>query len=1186
MLRDNSKYIQFHEKEATVSGLNDSSIGYILSQNLKSLPPFSLIICKNIATASALFSDLRFFLSTVKKEERLSLMLFPGWDLSPYSKLSSSAGNRIQRLSCLQKIRELNGNPSEKKLIIVTSIMALAQTTIPAKTLETLTLELELHKEYEVNKICAKLDELNYSRMDVVEDPGTYSLRGGVLDIFCPTQKKPYRLDFFGNEIESISLFHTETQRRIKNKSLKKVIASPLHEFDTTYIAIERARNAIRRWADKHSYSRSSRENINRVLLNKIINPEMNYFLPFFNHQISFLWEYLKKEKIASIWIEEKEIESEFSSFIEKKEEEFQMILEKEEIIPSPKELYASYTTIKENLSGCECKSIYFNYLGIETGKKITKFKQEKLPSILISKGRKSPNIQPLLDFLHSSLSKNNIVFFVAGTQSQLDRIYFLLSQNNINTQILDATPNNFSNENPKEKVQLIKGALQKSFFLLEEKIIFLSEQDIFGTKRSTFNKASSSQKLFRETLSKPAITDLAKGGFIIHLEHGVGCYKGLKRLKVNNILGDYVHIEYADKDKLYLPVYRLEFIQKYVGVAGKQPTLDKLGANLFQKTKAKAKRAIKDIAISLLKIYAKRKSHKGFVCIEPDDKYREFELKFPYEETPDQARAIEDTINDMCSEQPMDRLICGDVGYGKTEVAMRAAFHAVNNGKQVAVLVPTTILSIQHLERFKERFKYFPVIIDALSRLRRGKQQAETISQLSKNKIDIIIGTHRLLSKDINIPNLGLLIIDEEQRFGVTHKEKLKKLRINTNVLTLTATPIPRTLHLSLTGIRDMSIIQTAPSDRLAIRTFIIEFDEDIIRSAIYQEIARGGQIFFTHNRVESIPSIYRMLTKLCPNARIAVAHGQLPAKELEKVMMDFYEKKYDLLICTTIIENGLDIPSTNTILVNQAHNFGLSQLYQIRGRVGRSHTKAFAYFILPKDRPASIEAKERLNVLERHVELGSGFAIASHDLEIRGGGDILGEAQSGHLSAIGYDLYMELLEEEIAILRGEEVTSVEEIEIRTPFSAYIPEDYVESPRERLISYKKFSNCKTEEEVETGKEELIDRYGKMPQETENFFYLVKIKILLRHMGFRALVLTEKKCSLEAGANSSINVDKLLALLQKEPKTFKMGKNGKKFVFHRASRTMAEGYTAMRYLFQKIPPLTPPNGLHGMSKST
>ena len=1173
-----SKRIITDQEETILTGLDSSSLAYVLSQHSDSLPPFSLIISKNISTASALLSDLRFFLSSIEiKKKKPTVILFPGWDLSPYSKLSSSVGNRVQRLSCLKKIQEFDKNSSKEILIIVSPIAALAQGTIAPEILGLLSLNLELNKEFSVDKICAQLDELNYSKIDVVEDPGTYSSRGGVMDIFCPTQKRPYRIDFFGNEIENISIFNVETQKRIKDVSLKKISISPLHEIDTSYIAIERARNTIRNWADKHSYSRSSRENINRVLTNKIINPEMNYLLPFFNSKRSFLWDYLKKDKAITIYMEEKDIESDFLKFLNEKEKEFEISLKKEVIVPSPEELYSNYSQLREGLKGF--KSISCSYLNIDSQKKTIKFRQEKLPSLLISKDKKSPNIKPLLDFLHSILSENNIVFFVASTQSQLDRIYFLLSQNNIDSQSLNDAKDGF----PEKKVVLVKGLLQKSFFLMGERVIFLSEQDIFGTKKANFHKTMSPQKSFRETLNNTAIGELEKEDFIIHIEHGIGIYKGLKRLKVNHILGDYVHLEYAGKDRLYLPVYRLEFIQKYVGVPGKQPGIDKLGSNLFNKIKAKAKRAIKDIAVSLLKIYAKRKSHKSFVCAEPDNKYREFELNFPYEETPDQVRAIEDTIDDMCSEQSMDRLICGDVGYGKTEVAMRAAFHAVNNGKQVAMLVPTTILSIQHLERFRERFKDFPIIIESLTRFHGSKRQKEIISDLSENKIDIIIGTHRLLSKDVKTANLGLLIIDEEQRFGVTHKEKLKKLRANTNVLTLTATPIPRTLYLSLMGIRDMSIIQTAPVDRFAIRTFIVEFDEDIIRGAIQQEINRGGQAFFIHNRVDSIPTVYRMLVKLCPDIKIAVAHGQLPAKALEKVMMDFYERKYDLLICTTIIENGLDIPSTNTILVNQAHHFGLSQLYQIRGRVGRSHVKAFAYFILPKNVPIGREAKERLNVLERHVELGSGFAVASHDLEIRGGGDILGEAQSGHLTAIGYDLYMELLEEEIASLRGQEVAPQEEIEIRTPFSAYIPEDYIQSPKERLITYKKFSNYKTEEEVEEGQEELVDRFGKVPQETIDFLYLVKIKILLRQMGFRSLVLTEKKCSLEVGEGSQVDVEKLLALLQKEPKSFKMGKGGKKFVFYRATDSMEEGCNAMQYLYQKLSPFPLPHSSHGSS---
>jgi transcription-repair coupling factor (superfamily II helicase) len=781
---------------------------------------------------------------------------------------------------------------------------------------------------------------------------------------------------------------------------------------------------------------------------------------------------------------------------------------------------------------------------------------------------KSAANLDRLQEFLRGLIETDFLIFFVANSQAQLDRMAFLLAQKGLRSTMLTSgiTPR----EPPgRGMVVLIDGRLSSGFTLDDERICFLSENEVFGAKKHRENNRHQPQKSMAKAMAQTSLDDLQIGEHLVHVDHGIGRYRGLIKLSPDGVPGDYVFIEYAAGDKLYLPIYRLDAIQKYVGAAGSEPSLERLGSQIFTKAKERARAAVKDIAAGLLEIYARRAASQGYAFPEPDEDYRAFEAAFPYDETPDQLKAIQETIADMCSDKPMDRLVCGDVGYGKTEVAMRAACLAVTDAKQVAVLVPTTVLAEQHMHSFRSRFAGTPFRIESLSRFRSKKEQSETIAGLREGKIDIVIGTHRLLSRDVEFKDLGLMIVDEEQRFGVEHKEKLKKLRATTDVLTLTATPIPRTLHFAMLGIRDITIIQTPPADRLAIRTYVAEFNEETIREALENEIKRGGQAFFIHNRVQSMPTIFRMLGELMPKLKIGVAHGQMPETELEQVMVDFYQKKFDLLLCTAIIENGLDVPSANTIIINRADTFGLSQLYQIRGRVGRSQARAFAYLLLPNDQPVTDDAKERLQVLQRHVELGSGFIISSHDLELRGAGDILGDSQSGHVTAIGYDLYLEMLAEEIARLRGEEPEQRTEIEISSPFSAFLPEDYVPDPKSRLSHYKRFTSFTSEEEIEDGKRELIDRYGPLPLEAEGLLWLLKIKLLLARFGFKSLRVSKTKLSLEADKNPKVDIPRLLELIRKRPKEYSFGSDSK-LVVQRELTNWSEAHTVLRELILNL----------------
>jgi transcription-repair coupling factor (superfamily II helicase) len=616
-------------------------------------------------------------------------------------------------------------------------------------------------------------------------------------------------------------------------------------------------------------------------------------------------------------------------------------------------------------------------------------------------------------------------------------------------------------------------------------------------------------------------------------MDYGVGIYKGLRHLSIGGVSNDYLLLQYLDGDKLYIPVDRLNLVQRYIGGDGRPPKLDKLGSGSWERAKKRVKAAVAEMVKEILDLYAARQVFNGFGFSPLDQSYREFEATFEYEETPDQTKAIEEVMRDMGNPKPMDRLICGDVGYGKTEVAIRAAYRVVMDGKQVAILVPTTVLAQQHHQTFCDRFKTYPLMIEMLSRFRSPREQKEILRRLRDGKVDIVIGTHRLLQKDVIFRDLGLVVIDEEHRFGVADKERLKQMRKLVDVITLTATPIPRTLQMAISGIRDLSLIQTPPENRLSIRSFVVRYDDEVIREAIQRELGRGGQVFFVHHRVQNIHAVANHLKRLIPEASLAIAHGQMKEKELEKVMLQFVKKEYNLLVCTSIIESGLDIPTANTILINHADRFGLADLYQLRGRVGRGSHQAYAYLLVPGDLILSGDAMKRLRAIQELSELGSGFKLAIQDLEIRGAGNLIGSSQSGHIAAVGLELYTQLMEQAIKGLKGEEV--IEEItpEIQFHLPAYVPEDYVEDPAERLSLYRRLSLARSDEEVERIREEMIDRFGKIPSEVDHLLEVIKVKILLTRLSIRKLEETPSRLVLTFDEATQVSPQRIIDLVHR-----------------------------------------------------
>jgi transcription-repair coupling factor (superfamily II helicase) len=636
------------------------------------------------------------------------------------------------------------------------------------------------------------------------------------------------------------------------------------------------------------------------------------------------------------------------------------------------------------------------------------------------------------------------------------------------------------------------------------------------------------------------SMAELKPGDYMVHIDHGIALYRGLQHISVGSVGGDFLLLEYAGSDKLFLPVDRLGLVQRYVGPEGSHPALDKLGGVSWEKSKGKARKNIEELAGELLEIYARRQLSEGFSFSPPDEMYREFEASFAWEETPDQLSAIQDVLADMQHSKPMDRLVCGDVGYGKTEVALRGAFKSALDGKQVGILVPTTILAQQHYETFRERLKDYPVTVEVLSRFRTPKEQKGILERLKKGDIDIIIGTHRLLQKDVAFKDLGLLIIDEEQRFGVKDKERLKSFRAVVDVMTLTATPIPRTLYMSMMGIRDLSIIDTPPVDRLAVKTIVSRFSEELIREAVLRELRRGGQIFFVHNRVQTIGKRAELLAQLVPEAKIAVGHGQMGEHELEKVMLGFMHGETNLLLCTTIIESGLDIPNANTLIVDHADKFGLSQLYQLRGRVGRSTQRGYAYLLIPSEAAISSDARERLRVLQEISELGAGFRIATHDMEIRGAGDMLGNRQSGTVTEIGFELYNQMLEETIARMRGEESVERVEPEINLKVPAFIPEAYVKDAGQRLVIYKKLTQAENEEDVLDVQNEVLDRFGKYPLATAYLFEIMKLRVLLKKLIVRQNDFDGKAVIISFHPRTPAPPDTIIGMMRSEPKKYQL----------------------------------------------
>lgn len=1125
------------EKRVAVGGLEGSVRAFLIALLFRRLRRPIIVISPTEKEAGIFVRDLAFFLG----EEQTFLL--PSWDLLTTDLFAFQRETELDRLEAFHWL--VYGHPA----VAVLPVRALMQRVMPRGILEGYSEWVSVGDVRERDELVRKLTEGGYSRVTLVEGKGEFSVRGNMVDLYPPSAAHPFRMDFLGDELESIRIFDEGTQRSMGE--IAEFMLFPAREVILTPERRERAVRNIRRRSNDLELPRAVKDKLSEMIatgLGSAVNP---LFHPLFygdagdggngfengspvsydtgvnddpngvelqirpatveapappDQGLAALFDYLPADGLfvlddpLAVMQAAEKIENDLDRFLLKARDQERFYLEKETA-------YLSAAGITERLQ--ECRQIRLEGLSLGDGSEdgsspSVRFQLERDAVAVTPPGTEAEEagiLQPLAEKIRARLGEGNKVVYVCPGQECMQRMGQLLTRYDLAVRkekgpFLDGEGRLEIHAEGNGVLTLREGQISGGFHWPGMKLVVLSEEQIFGKKILRRRTRPAREGYFLKSFG-----ELAEGDFVVHQEQGIGRYRGLQKLTAGGIENDFLVVEYHGNDRLYLPVDRIDQIQRYIGPDGFEPKVDKLGGSSWETVKERVKKSVREVAEELVAIYAAREVMGREAFAAPDRIYDEFCASFEYEETPDQAKAIEEIHVDMDGGKPMDRLICGDAGFGKTEVAMRASLRAALDGKQVAVLVPTTILAEQHHQTFSRRLKPYPIRVEVLNRFRTKAEQREILDGLARGTVDVVIGTHRLLQKDVTFRNLGMVIIDEEQRFGVSHKEKLKKLRKLVDVLTLTATPIPRTLHLSLVGIRDLSIINTPPEDRLPVKTHVLEFNEEVIADATRRELARNGQVFFLHDRVRSIYTMARLVQRLVPEAKVGVVHGRMKPAEIEDAMGRFVRREDNVLVCTTIIGSGLDIPTANTIIINRADRFGLGQLYQIRGRVGRSKEESFAYLLVPKGAMLSRDAQKRLQVIMDFTEPGSGFRIASNDLDIRGAGNLLGISQSGHVSAVGYELYTELMEKAIREIKGEPAPEEEpRPEIHLGIPAFIPESYMADEHQRLVAYKRVSLAQSDEELADIREGLLDCYGPIPSEAENLLAVIRIRNLLREL--------------------------------------------------------------------------------------
>ncbi|MFB5663757.1 transcription-repair coupling factor [Alteribacillus sp. HJP-4] len=1146
--------IEKNMKEQLVAGLSGSARPFVMSLASQETERSQLVVTHTLYQAQKLYEDL-------VDLEGENVYLYPVNELISSEIAIASPEMRAQRIEVLDHLVQ------GKKGIIIAPVAGVRRLLPPAELWKKAQFRLHTGEDVDVESFLSSLIALGYQRADMVSAPGEYSVRGGIIDIYPLTEEHPVRVELFDTEVDSLRFFQVDDQRSLEQ--LQEITIGPAYETILYSEQFTRASDKLKKGLSqslKKVKDSSIKEKLQEHLQYEIeqLDEQTRFqgiykYMEYFYENPATLLSYFSGDSI--VFMDEVSRVQEMAERLDKEEAEWKTTLLETGEVPVDLSLSIEFHELFKEHDG---PRVYFSLFL----RSIPSFQPQNIANLSCKAMQQFHGQMPVLKNEIQRWQKSGYtIVFVVGDEERANRLQHILDDYGVEA---DRTDRNgaFRVERP----AIVLGSLNNGFELTTEKLAVITEQETFTKK---VNRSRRRQKLSNAERIKTH-SELKVGDLVVHVNHGIGKYLGIETLEVNGIHKDYLNVSYAGNDKLYVPVEQIDQVQKYVGSEEKEPKIYKLGGSEWKKVKRRVKSSVEDIADDLIKLYAEREASKGHAFSRSEAEEQAFASSFPYQETEDQLKSIEEIREDMERERPMDRLLCGDVGYGKTEVAIRAAFKAILDGKQVAILVPTTILAQQHFDTISERFAEHPINIGLLSRFRTKKQQNQTIKSLKTGGIDLVVGTHRVLSKDVTFKDLGLLIVDEEQRFGVTHKEKIKQIKSNIDVLTLTATPIPRTLHMSMLGVRDLSVIETPPENRFPIQTYVLDYNASLMKEAVERELSRGGQVYFLYNRVDTISRMADQIQMLVPDAEVAYAHGQMNEQELESVMIDFLEGNKDVLVTTTIIETGVDIPNVNTLIIHNADKMGLSQLYQIRGRVGRSNRVAYAYFTYERDKVLTEVAEKRLQAIKEFTELGSGFKIAMRDLSIRGTGNLLGAEQHGYIESVGFDLYSQMLKEAIEERKGSKaVDKPAEMELDVKVDAYIPASFISDSKQKIEMYKRFKGLETMEDLQDLQDEVIDRFGEYPEETRELFELSKIKILGRKYGVESIVQEGSKTTILISEPVSQNTDgaKLFELVNELGREVGVGTSDQKIklVIHQNRLKEKDFIRLLSALIERLP---------------